>query len=293
MLLLLLACAPDAPALDGMPPGAPAELLIAHLESGEVLRFGADGTPLDPVVSGDAVMAIEAHTGRAFAPSAVVPLNDGGAWISDFVTGAVVEVDADGAFVGVVREAGSGDGRLQEPCAMVRRGSRVAVLGNDSGNVVFLDESNTEAVLGVPVPLRRPHGLELLGDEAWIGRSATEPGAGQVQRFDLVTGERLGEFASWPVVEEATAVRLDGARLLVADFFRGRITAWDPWSGAFHAEVAVGLDGPIDVEVASDGALWVLDRGGVLRIEPSGEAERVLSGTDLGPGWTRDLVLVP
>jgi len=293
MLLLLLACAPDGPALDGTLTGAPAELLIAHLEGGEVLRFGVDGTPLDPVVSGDAVEAIEAYTDRAFAPSAVVPLDDGGAWISDFVTGAVVSVDADGAFSGVVREAGSGDGRLQEPCVMVRHGSRVAVLGNDSGNVVFVDGSNTEAVLGVPVPLRRPHGLELLGDEAWIGRSATEPGAGQVQRFDLVTGEPLGEFAPWPLVEEATAVRLDGDRLLVADFFLGRITAWDPWSGAFLGEVAVGLDGPIDVEVDAGGVLWVLDREGVVRIDPRGDAERVLSGADLGPGWTRDLVLVP
>jgi streptogramin lyase len=290
MLLLLLACAPDSPALDG----APTALLVAHLDGGEVLRFRADGTPQAPVVSLEAVAAIEAHTDRTFAPSAVVRTEDGGAWVSDFVTGAVVAVDADGAFAGVVREAGSGAGRLEEPCAMVLHDGRVAVLGNDSGNVVFVDDPSDAAVLGVPDPLRRPHGLELWAGEAWVGRSATEPDAGQVQRFDLATGQVLGAFAPWPQVEEATAVRLHDDELLVADFFQDRVTAWDPWSGAFLGEVVAGLEGPIDVEVDGEGALWVLDREGVVRVDPlGGEAERVLTADELGPGWTRDLVLVP
>ena len=287
MLLLLLACAPPSSA----PDAEARELLVAHLDGGEVLRFHSDGTPDAPLLGLDAVADIEATTGRAFAPSAVTPLDDGGAWVSDFVTGVVVEVDDLGGFVRVVRNQGSGAGLLQEPCAMARQGDRVAVLGNDSGNVVFVDAED-DAVLGVPVPLRYAHGLEWVGDTIWVGRSATEPSSGQVERFDLVSGERTGEMATFDDVTEATAVRLDGDRLLVADFFRGRITAWDPWSGDALGVVASGLEGPIDVEVDDAGILWVLDREGVVRVDPlGGEAERVVHAADHDLGWTRDLVV--
>lgn len=292
MLWLLLACTPSNFVPDEAQ-GSPRELVVAHLEGGEVLRFDAGGEALEPLLGLDAVRDIEAHTGRAFAPSAVVPLDDGGAWVSDFVTGKVVHVSPTGAFEGIARDQGAGVGRLEEPCVMVRQGDRVAVLGNDSGNVVFVDTTD-EAALGVPVPLRSAHGLEWVGNEAWVGRSATEPHAGQVQRYDLSTGEWVGELASYPEVEEATAVRLDGDRLLVADFFRDRVTAWDPWTGAWRGEVVAGLDGPIDVEVDDAGVLWVLDREGVVRVDPlGGEAERVVHADDHGLGWTRDLVLVP
>ncbi len=264
MLQLLLACAPPSSA----PEAASRELLVAHLDGGEVLRFDGDGAPDTPLLDLDAVADIEATTERSFAPSAVMPLDEGGAWVSDFVTGVVVEVDALGGFVGVVRSQGSGPGLLQEPCAMARQGDQVAVLGNDSGNVVLVDAED-DAVLGVPVPLRYAHGLEWVGDTLWVGRSATEPTAGQVERYDLVSGERTAEMAPFDDVIEATAVRLDGDRLLVADFFSGRITAWDPWSGEALGVVASGLEGPIDVEVDDEGMLWVLDREGVVPGAPA------------------------
>ncbi len=289
MLLLLLACATDEPAWDAS--DAPAELVVAHLEGGEVLRFGSDGSWLGEVLGAEAAAAIEATTDRPFAPSAVLPQDDGGAWVTDFTTGVVVAVDAEGAFDGLVREVGTGAGRVEEPCALLRHGERVLVLANDSGNVVDVEDAD-DALLGIPVPLRSPHGLALRGEQAWIGRSPTQVGAGLVERYDLVSGEKLAELVPYPDVEEATAVRFDGERLLVADFFRGRVTAWDPDSGDFLGEVVSGLAGPIDVEVDGEGAVWVLDREGVVRMGAlGGEAERLVEGEAYGLGWTRDLVL--
>lgn len=288
MLWFLIGCV-SSPDLASSAP----TLVVSHLDGGEVLAFDGATGALSAVL---ATPEPEGLTGRAFAPSALwLPTGrmDGPLWATDFVTGAIFAFEA-GHLTGTVRGTGGGDGRLEEPCAMAAAGDgRIAVLGNDSGNVVFVDDRLDAAVLGTPVPLQRPHGLAIDGTVAYVGRSPTVSGAPLVQRFDLATGEALGGFGPYPAIEEATALTLHDGVLYVVDYFADRVTAWDPVEGLLLWEAAAGLEGPVDLEIDGAGNLWVLDQAGVVRIDVHDQHRtRVVDAAAFDLGWTRDLLLV-
>lgn len=262
-----IACAADDPGV----------VAVTHLDAGVVRTYDlATGSPAD----------VWSPTDRAVSPAALWA-SDEGLVVTDFRTGDVLRRSWDGAWSTLHSNAGLLPPlRLEEPCALADADGALLVLGNDSRNLVVLGEG-----AAMDATLRGAHDVAVEGDgTVWVGTSPVQRGLGLVQRRDLATGALVGHLAPYPDVAEATAVLRQGDALLVADWFSGAVTAWDPDSGAALGVVADGLDGPVALAEAPDGALLVLDMAGLWRIDARGA---VVVAPLVPDGWVRDLVVLP
>ena len=274
--LLLLGCADaavDGPAVD---------IWVADVRAG-LFRFDGEGAPVATGVS----------LPDGWAPTAVLPEPDG-AVVADFASGAVWRF---GARAAVLHPGSSAEVpialRLEETCALSREGEVVWALGNDSGNLVRIAPDGMTA-LGLTEPLPNAHSFARVGEDVVVGMSPRSPGAGLLQRRSVADDALEGDYAPWPVLEEATAVLVlpDGG-LLVADWFGDRIalfTADGEPEGTF-ADETDGLDSPVALSLGPDGAVWSLDRRGVTRWGPLGPV-RVVDSAAAGLVWPRGLSVV-
>lgn len=169
-------------------------------------------------------------------------------------------------------------------------GADLLVLGNDSRNLLRVDPAGDAEP--VSEQIRAGHALAVPGDgTVWIGTSPVRRDLGLIQRRDLATGALLADLALPGELDEATALLLDGPHLLVADWFRGEVSAWDPRTGARLQTVLSGLDGPVALRRAPTGELLVLDRQGMFSWDGAATTRWNVHGSD---GWTRDLeVTIP
>jgi len=195
-----------------------------------------------------------------FAPAALASWGDA-LLVSNFLTGEVVALGPDGELEQVVLRPDRELPPMEEPVGLAWAGDRLAVLGNDTRNVVLLHphDSTTAASL-TEVPIRNGHALVSLGDQLVVATSPHDRATGLLQRFDRRTGERLGTFAPYGELQEATHVALgpDGW-LYVTDWFAGSVWRYDPDTGAQLDLVVGGLDRPVSVAFRSTGELLVLE----------------------------------
>jgi sugar lactone lactonase YvrE len=268
LVSLLIACAP---------PPAPWSVVVTHLEAGELRTYDADTRTLTETWRPD---------DRDTWQPAAVRAADGDLLVSDFLSGDVLRVGADGAAAVLRSNQGATPPlRLEEPCALAWDDGALLVLGNDSRNLLRLDAAG--GAEPVSEEIRAGHALAVPGDgTVWIGTSPVRRDLGLVQRRDLATGALLSDLALPDELDEATALLLDGPHLLVADWFRGEISAWDPASGRRLHTVLAGLDGPVALRRAPTGDLLVLDRQGLFAWDGAVTTRWGVDGSD---GWTRDL----
>lgn len=260
--------------------GPPLEVWVADQGAGELLVADADGVR---------VVADAGSVGDGFAPSAVA--FDGDAVVvADFGTGTLLTLDPGGEVLGRTRPDPAQPVRIEEPCGLRVSGEHLLVLANDSRNLVELTrDGRVVRELGADRPLRSAHGFDELGDDLVIvASSPTTPDAGLLGVHDLRTGERVAELGSWPTLQEATGVAaLDDGTVAVVDWFSGRVTGWDPASGAQIAVLAEGLPHPVGVTRGPDGGLFVLADDGVWRVDDGGAALLV----PLSLTWPRNLAV--
>ncbi|MCA9494925.1 MAG: hypothetical protein KC621_33580 [Myxococcales bacterium] len=281
LLLSTVACLD--PATGSSPPDV--EVWIADQGAGELIVWRS----ADP--GGVDVVADAARLGDGFAPSAVA-VEGGDLLVADFGTGSLTELSADGVVLGRTQVDAGQAVRLEEPCAVAVAGEHLLVLANDSRNLVELTRSGRVVrELGAERPLRSAHGFDRLGEDVVIvASSPTTPDAGLLGIWDLATGERFADLAIWPALEEATDVlTLGDGTVAVADWWTGRVTRWDPWTGEALGLLAEGLPHPVALDRGPDGAVWVLADDGVWRIGDEGEALMA----PLSLRWPRNLAVTP
>lgn len=250
-------------------------LLISTLRAGTVDQWSSEGELLGTLVSSDALP--RRLRDRPFEPSSARWVGDE-LWVTNFATGDVLAFDRAGAFLRSVFENGTGV-RIEEPAVLQIAGGQAWVLGNDTHNLVDVGGTEPFEVASPSGMLRNAHGLALSEDElAWVGTSPFQQDLGMIQLVDLRSGDVLDHFGVYGELEDATGIARDPEGwLIVADFFEGAVSRWDPDTrNRLHtlADARTGLDRPIAVEVDAAGDLWVLDVAGVVRIGAA--AERVV-----------------
>ena len=270
-LPLLAACQASAPPDDF-------RLLISDVEAGTLSVFEPDGG-LQALLGPEGLPADLVSEG--FRPAGMA-LVEGRLLLTDTQSGRVLAVDPqDGRFLGLVFDPGAG-ADLEEPCALAATGDRLAVLGNDTRNVLLLSEDGAVAELGgdSPPEIRGGHGLASLPDgRLVVATSPNFPDEGLLQVWDPQSGERLETWLPPGELLDATGVSLGPDGLLyVVDWTGAQVLRVDPADGHLVDRVL----GPEDLEdpVASafdpQGRLWVLERRGLVRWSPLTGAERVL-----------------
>lgn len=167
---------------------------------------------------------------------------------------------------------------LEEPADLVPMRGRLAVLGNDSRNVVLLDGDDSEAL--PTAPLRNAHSLLCVGDELWVGTEPALRDLGLVIRLDPTTGERLGSFAPYPELDSAMDLHLGPDGLLyVTDWFGDRIVRYDPVSFEPIDTLDLALDRPVATAHTAQGDLLVLEASR-LSVVHDGELLVLLDGLE-------------
>lgn len=265
---LLVACAPTTTSWS---------VVVTHLEAGELRTYDGE--------TGALVSTWRPDDREAWQPAAVRATGSD-LLVSDFLSGDVIRVGASGASEVLRSNQGTAPPlRLEEPCALAWDRGDLLVLGNDSRNLLRVDPSGEAEP--VSEEIRAGHALAVPGDgTVWIGTSPVRRDLGMVQRRDLATGALIADLALPEELDEATALLLDGPYLLVADWFRGEISAWDPDTGLRHHTELAGLDGPVAMRRAPTGELLVLDREGMFAWDGAATTRWDVDGSD---GWTRDL----
>lgn len=259
-LLALLGCGPAAPA-----PLAPEEisstptpifeLLIADREGDQLLRFDGAGHFLG-------------RLGGVRSPTAVAQGADGALFVADFEGGQITRHPSDGSSPGVL----FGDSvLLEEPVRLLRRGSTLYALGNDTMNVVAIDSRTGRALHSFGVPtMRFPHDLALgPGQRAFVAMEPNTTG-GVIQVWDTSRGELVGNFAPPGEVLIASGITVgpDG-KIYVSDWFGDRVLRYDPQTLALRdVFIPPGrLVRPGALEHGPDGRLYVLASGEILRFD--------------------------
>lgn len=233
-----------------------------------------------------------------FAPSALALLDDR-LLVTDFATGDLLSFSLTGGDPLLLHENGPSGPRLEEPCAIQivegEEGDEIWALGNDSRNLIRFDaEGDFIGEIGASEPIRNPHAFDLLPDgQVVFGLSPSSPERGLVQTWDLQSDTPTSDFARWPALEEATDVLVAGDRLLVTDWFGGRIASY-ALDGTGEETLADGVYRPVSTALAPDGTLIVLTSDAILRFDTD--------GSDLGPlyeapvgteilAWARNLLI--
>lgn len=252
-------------------PAEPVTAYVADVEAAEVLRVDlATGTAERFLGPDDLPPEAGPH---GLQPCSLAWWGDD-LLVGNFRSGEVVGVAPDGGLAEVVYAPTREVPPMEEPVGLAWVGARLAVLGNDTRNVVLLDPGDaTTAVQLGELPIRNGHALlpSPDGRSLWVGTSPHDASTGLVQRYDLVTGERLEAYLPWGELEAATHLAWGPEGWLwVTDAMAGEVLRVDPVTGAVVDVVASGLDTPVTALPQADGSAWVLEAERVLRVDADG-----------------------
>jgi sugar lactone lactonase YvrE len=271
----LAACAPAE-----LPLERAADLLIADVEAGRVLRLPAGaGAP--------EVLVDAAELSSTLAPEGLAPaglaLRGEELWVSDMHSGRILAFDMrDGQALGVVFDPGA-QSDLEEPCALAWLDGALAVLGNDTRNVLLVQDDGAVGELGgsSPPQIRDGHGLLALPDgRLLVATSASTEDVGMVQVWDAQGGERIQTWLppGGPLLD-ATGLALGPEGLVyVVDWSGEQVLRMDPDTGQVVDRVLgpESLSQPVALAFDEAGRLWILERHGLVAWAPVTGPERVL-----------------
>lgn len=263
-------------------------------------------------IPGDALVGIDAGSGRATEPVALggtpagVAMADDAVWVGDVSRGAVKRVDPEReAVVQTIPVGGGPDG--------IAAGSGAVWATNASDSTLLRISPRTDAVVQTIAVPSGPRGVAAADGAVWVASRY----ARSVTRVDAATGEvawtrriggspigiAVGHGAVWTTHETdgevwrlhpATGrvqqrigvgnapgpIQVGGDAVWVANTLDGTVTRIDPATNAVVATVRVG-EGPSALAVAEDG-VWVADElgGALVRIDPGRDAvaERIVTG---------------
>ncbi|MCA9713239.1 MAG: PQQ-binding-like beta-propeller repeat protein [Myxococcales bacterium] len=253
-------------------------LLLSDRGSSRVLRFDA--------ATGAALSSPLGPRDAYARPSSARPHDDGTIYVADFADSSIDRYDAEsGVFLSrFYRDTYW----LEEPVELHFVGDQLLVLGNDSRNIIALQEQDGAGTLvdeQAPPALQDPHDfLPLSTGEVVIAGSGGHGGVGHLLRWDLERGEAALWFGTDAELGAATGLALGPDGLLyVADEARDQLVRFELETGA-HRGALVADDprvrAPIDLAFGRSGALYVLCDVGVVVI-PSVEDDAPLSITQL------------
>lgn len=260
MLPLLLAGCTDVATPDA------GELLVADYAADAIFRFDAvTGAPLGVFAQGTAA--------RVDRPAGLRAGPDGQLYSAGFGRGEVVRYDlASGQMMDVFFWDTT---LLEEPVELAFAGDEVLVLGNDTANIVAIDPTgHATRSFGAPL-MRDAHDFVVDGARVLVGTDQSATLGHAIQIWDLARGTLQGSFGTPAELTTATSLALAGDRLLVADWERDRVVAFDAASGAFAGVFADGFTGPVALEVTEHG-VDVLDRSRIRRYALDGTPRGVV-----------------
>lgn len=267
-----------APAADGDPA---LRLLVADVAAGQVLAVHPARGTVEVLV--DAGEVPEPLSPDGLAPAGLAWTGDE-LLVTDMGSGRVLSFDGEsGAPGGVAFDPGAG-ARLEEPCALTLVDGGLAVLGNDTRNVLLLrpDGAVDELGGGAPPEIRDGHGLLALPDgRLLVATSAGTAEVGMVQVWDVVRGERTQTWLPpGGVLQDATGLALGPEGLVyLVDWFGQQVLRLDPRTGAL-VDRLLGptlLSDPVALAFDDTGRLWILERHGLVTWHPLTGPERVLA----------------
>lgn len=232
----------------------------------------SDGVVLISDAGSGEVLRVDLATGEVDAHG-ISPAPSGLAWwgqevvVTDASTHEVFELDLASGQKG--RTLLDRSSMLEEPADAVAFGSQLAVLGNDSRNVVVL--AGRQATLLPAPPLRSAHAITCVDDELWVGTEPALRDLGLIVRLDGFTGERLGSFAPYGQLTSAMDLTLGPDGLLyVTDWFSDRVVTYDPASQLPVEVLPLTLDRPIATAFTPSGELLVLEEHRLSRVDEDG-----------------------
>ena len=274
---------------------ATAAFWVANMKGGEVVAFSRDGARVGTVVDEESLP----DRLRPFTPSSIVPDGDR-ILVTQYSTGELLSFDKQGQFEGIFFENSSKASapRMEEPCMIRIVDGEAWVLGNDTRNILIFDDEGEvlEEVGRAPMYLRNPHGFDVTDDGfLYVALSPSHPGRGLIQIWDMTLGRPVGEFAAYGEIEEGTGLTVMPDRtMLVSDWFGNQVLRYDQHTGEvidWLADSSDGLEQPVSTAVGHDGTVYILDSGGVMRMDDDGLV-RIVDGEAEGLHWARGILAV-
>ncbi len=268
LLVLVLGGCTAAPAVS-CPTGAdcdvqetePGVLLVADRATNYVSRWASG--------AGDFLgHFIEPNNTRTNGPTALAFRDDGHAFVANFRRGEVLSYDG---FSGRFNRVFFHDSfMLEEPVAIRFRNDHMFLLGNDTRNLLVLDDQG-EVVkeLGRSV-IRYAHDFRFGPDGlVYIATSWDPKRAGMVQVWDVDRGVRVRSFGTADELDEATSLTFGPDGLLyVSDVVSERVVRFDPRTGDMidtFVDASDGLVRPCALEFGAGADLYVISDVDVLR----------------------------
>lgn len=263
LALACSACASGAPR-DRMAPGQ-VSLLVADRDADAVFRYDAATGEYQGLVTTGVAIGAE-------RPSSVRLGPDGLLYVIGFERAAVARLRLEG---GADAEIFFRDSSvLEEPVELLFRDDDVVVLGNDTRNAVMVGPDGVLASdFGYP-DMRAAHDFLLAPDDLLYVGIDSHPAFGtSIQVWDPAVRGRVADFGQLDEIASATGLALGPDGLLyTCDSYRDQVLSFDPASGRLAALVVDGasglLQGPVSLDFAPDGTLFVVDDLGVAVVDP-------------------------
>ncbi|MBA3395026.1 MAG: hypothetical protein H0T89_20435 [Deltaproteobacteria bacterium] len=245
--LLVTGCADVAPA------SVASQLFISDYRANAIFRYDGDSGGFLGVFAEGSEQRVDRPAGVRFGPRDQL-------YAAGFGRGEIVRYDVhSGAMMDVFYWDTA---LLEEPVELAFHGDELVVLGNDTQNIVVLaPDGRAMRSFGYPI-MQGAHDFAFGGaDRVYVATDTA------IQIWNLATGTQLGQLGTPDQLARATSVAVDrDETIFVADWERGRVVRYAA-DGSWLGILADGFVGPIAIELGLDGALYVLDRTGVVRLD--------------------------
>jgi sugar lactone lactonase YvrE len=261
----------ELPACETCDPGMGA-LYVVDRGGNSILRYDAMTGELLGVFA-------EGMATRVDRPSSVRLGPDGHLYMAGFGRGEIVRYDVlSGSMMGVFY---ADTKELEEPVELLFRGDQLVVVGNDTHNAVVLDAAGqlvrnfgAPDMMGAHDAAFGPDGRLYVGVPTHIVHQTA------IQVWDVDTGTMERHFGTYDQLASATGIAFGGDLMYVADHERSQVVQFDARTGGPRGVlIDEGLDRPVSLDVAPDGALYIVDASGVLRFA-AGHLERFITAGD-------------
>jgi DNA-binding beta-propeller fold protein YncE len=265
------------------------EIWVVDQEGGTIRAF-------DPTTHAWLGDVVELDAG--VAPSSVA-LHGDRVMVTDFASGELLSIDLQpGAPAEVTFRNGppGSTPRLEEPCAVEIVDESAWVLGNDSRNLLSFGDGQITEMVDEPYIMRNPHSF-LVSPEGWlfVATSPVRMDLGMIQIWDPYDMKLVDHFGLYGEILDGTGLAYEpSGTVLVADFFGNQVVRYDPSSGELLEVVLDDRDGlhqPVAVEVDPMGAIYVLDRQSLLRVQDT-DVEELFTHAESGLEWPRSMTIV-